>query len=94
MKKVIKEWEGECEYCGKTPEETEIVTAYASGTFICGDIDCWNSYCMDWVWTGDYVEVTERTIDVCDRCEEEIDEGDICKYCKEESEEDEEVENE
>ena len=94
MKKIIKEYDGVCEYCERTPEETEIVRAYASGTFICGDIDCWNSYCMDWVWTGDYVEVTERTINVCECCEEEIDEGDICKYCKEESEEDEEVENE
>ena len=91
MKKVIKEWEGEeCEYCGRTPEETEIVRAYASGTYICGDIECWNSYCFDWVWTGDYVEVTERTINVCECCEDEIDEGDICEYCKKESEEDDE----
>ena len=49
-----------CEYCGKNPEETEIQTAYASGTYICGDIECWNSYCLEWVWTGDVVEVTEE----------------------------------
>ena len=95
MKKIIKEWDGECEYCGRTPKETEIVRAYASGTYICGEIECWNSYCFDWVWTGDYVEVTERTIEVCDRCEEEIDETDeihhpndedVCGYCIEEKE--------
>ena len=80
-----------CEYCHRTPDETEIQSAYASGTYICGDIECWNGYCWEWVWTGDVVEVTEEEINVCEGCEEEIDEGDICKYCKDdESEEDDE----
>ena len=80
-----------CEHCGQTPDDTEIQRAYASGTYICGDIECWNSYCWEWVWTGDVVEVTEEEINVCDECEDEIDEGDICEYCKEdESEENDE----
>ena len=72
---IIKKerWDGECEYCGATPEEKEIQRAYASGTYICGDIDCWNNYCMEWVWTGDVVEVTEEEIDVCEGCKEEED---------------------
>ena len=61
----------QCEYCSQTPEETEIQKAYASGTYICGDIDCWNSYCWEWVWTGDVVEITEEEYEVCDECEEE-----------------------
>ena len=80
-----------CEHCHRTPDETEIQRAYASGTYICGDIECWNAYCWEWVWTGDVVEVTEEIINVCEGCEAEIDEGDICKYYKEdESEEDDE----
>ena len=81
-----------CEHCGQTPNDTEIQRAYASGTYICGDIECWNSYCLEWVWAGDVVEVTkEEIINVCEGCEEEIDEGDICKYCKDdESEENDE----
>ena len=59
------------EYCSQTPEETEIQKAYASDTYICGDIECWNSYCWDWVWTGNTVEITEEEYEVCDECEEE-----------------------
>ena len=66
-----KRWDGDCEYCGATPEETEIVCAYTSHTYICGDIECWNSYCMEWVWQGDYVEVEEYQVEVCEDCEEE-----------------------
>ena len=66
-----KRWDGECEYCGATPEEKEIVWAYASGTAICGEAECWNNYCMDWVWQGDYIEVEEYEVEVCDYCEEE-----------------------
>tara|TARA_Y100001938_G_scaffold77542_1_gene107208 strand:- start:1022 stop:1336 length:315 start_codon:yes stop_codon:yes gene_type:complete len=61
----------QCEYCGQTPDETEIQEAYASSTYICGDIECWNSYCWDWVWTGNVVEITEVEYEVCDECEEE-----------------------
>ena len=61
----------QCEYCSQTPEETEIQKAYASDTYICGDIECWNSYCWDWVWTGNTVEITEEEYEVCDECEEE-----------------------
>ena len=62
-----------CEYCRKTPEETEIQKSYASDTYICGDINCWNEYCLNWVWTGDVVEMEEEEYEVCDWCEEEID---------------------
>ena len=85
-RKVVDGYEGfsleefACEYCGQTPDETEIVSAYASGTHICGDIDCWNNYCMDWVWCGDKIEVVEEEFEVCDDCEEE----DCC--CEEEGE--------
>ena len=61
----------QCEYCSQTPEETEIQKAYASDTYICGDIECWNSYCWDWVWTGNTIEITEEEYEVCDNCEEE-----------------------
>ena len=87
MKITRKVWEGECEYCGKNPTETEIQRAYASGTYICGDEECWNSFCMEWVWQGDIVEIEEIEVDVCEECEEEIDEGDICEYCKEDESE-------
>ena len=75
-----------CAYCHQTPLDTEIQEAYASGTYICGDIDCWNAYCWEWVWTGKVVEIEEEEINVCEACADEIDEGDICKYCKVESE--------
>jgi hypothetical protein len=66
-----KRWDANCEYCGATPEETEVKWAYASNTAICGDIDCWNSYCLDWVWSGEDVEVEEYEVEVCEDCEEE-----------------------
>ena len=49
-----------CAYCHQTPLDTEIQEAYASGTYICGDIDCWNAYCWEWVWTGKVVEIEEH----------------------------------
>ena len=61
----------QCEYCNRTPEETEIQEAYASSTYICGEIECWNEYCFEWVWTGNTVEITEEEYEVCDECEEE-----------------------
>jgi len=61
----------QCEYCGESPEETEIQKAYASDTYICGEIECWNSYCLEWVWTGNTVEIEEEEYEVCDDCEEE-----------------------
>ena len=60
-----------CAYCGSTPDDTEIQKAYASGTYICGEIDCWNEYCHEWVWTGDVVDVEDEEYKVCDDCEEE-----------------------
>ena len=68
-----------CEYCKQTPDETEIVKAYASDTYICGDIGCWNEYCWEWVWNGDSVEIEEEEYEECDECEENIDDdGCIC----------------
>ena len=74
-----------CEYgCGENATETEISeTPY--GTYICGDIDCWNSYCMDWVWQGDYVEVEEYEVEVCEECEEEWEDC-MCEWEDEEEE--------
>ena len=70
--KVKKEcWDGVCAYCHATPKEKEIQRAYASGTYICGDAECWNNFCMEWVWTGDTVEIEEYEVEVCDYCEEE-----------------------
>ncbi len=73
-----------CEYCGATPEETQIVKAYASGTYICGEIGCWDDYCFEWVWNGDDVEITEE--DVCDGCKEDTDTSydGMCMPCWEE----------
>ena len=65
-----KRWDGECEYCNRTPEETDIRRAYASGTYICGDIDCWNSFCLEF-WNP--LDVEEEEYEVCDSCEEEED---------------------
>ena len=68
-----------CEYCKQTPNETEIQKAYASDTYICGDIGCWNEYCWEWVWAGNSVEIEEEEYEACDECEENIDEdGCIC----------------
>ena len=78
--KTKKRWDGECEYCGQNPTETEIQRAYASGTYICGDEECWNSYCMEWVWTGDTLEVEEYEVEVCEDCEEE---DGYCICCEE-----------
>tara|TARA_R100000655_G_scaffold100756_1_gene145347 strand:- start:568 stop:843 length:276 start_codon:yes stop_codon:yes gene_type:complete len=69
-----------CEYCHRNCEETEIQEAYASGTYICGEIECWNEYMFEWVWTGNTIDVIEEEYEVCDDCEEEIDE---C-YCESE----------
>ena len=79
MKKTRKVYGGftteasdvQCEYCSRTPEETEIQESYASGTYICGEIECWNEFCLEWVWTGNVVEITEEEYEVCDNCEEE-----------------------
>ena len=72
-----------CEYCGETADNTEIQKAYASGTYICGEIECWNAYCWDWVWCGEKVEVTEEEVNICEVCEEDlsIELGDICEWC-------------
>ena len=86
IRQVVKGHEGmdlddfACEYCGQTPDQTEIQEAYASGTYVCGDIDCWNEYMWAWAWTGNQVEVVDEEYEACDDCEEEIDE---C-YCESE----------
>ena len=67
-----------CAYCGSTPDDKEIQKAYASGTYICGEISCWNDYCQEWVWTGDVVDVEDEEYEVCDDCEEEED----CCICE------------
>ena len=62
--------EYECEYgCNLNATETEISeTPY--GTYICGDIDCWNSFCLEF-WNP--LDVEEEEYEVCDSCEEEED---------------------
>ena len=67
-----------CEYCHRNCEETEIQEAYASGTYICGDIECWNEYMFEWAWTGNTIDVIEEEYECCDECEEEEDEC-ICE---------------
>ena len=67
-----------CEYCHRNCEETEIQEAYTSSTYICGDIECWNEFCWEWVWTGNSIELEDEEYEVCDECEEEEDEC-ICE---------------
>ena len=67
-----------CEYCHRNCEETEIQEAHASGTYICGDIECWNEYMFEWAWTGNTIDVIEEEYECCDDCEEEEDEC-ICE---------------
>jgi len=57
-----------CEYCNQTPDKTEVQLAYASDTYICGDIDCWNNFCLDF-WNP--LDVEDEEYKVCDDCEEE-----------------------
>jgi hypothetical protein len=68
-----------CEFgCGQDSTEVEISeTPY--GTYVCGDIDCWNNFCLEF-WSP--LEVVEEEYECCDDCEEEIDE---C-YCESEEE--------
>ena len=83
-RKVVEGYEGmeldefACAYCGETPEETEIQQAYASGTYVCGEIGCWNEYMWEWAWTGDTINVIDEEYEACDDCEEEEDEC-ICE---------------
>ena len=88
MKKTIKTYASDgydfgrevpsCSYCDATAEDTEISETDYNSEFICGDIECWNNYCLEWVWTGNVVEVTEEEYEVCDNCEEEDCEDDEC----------------
>jgi len=99
MKKIITTYKSDgydfgeevpsCEYCGASAEDTEISETNVSGGFMCGEIGCWNDYIWSEIW-GRMVEKEEKEINVCECCEDEIDEGDICEYCKKESEEDDE----
>lgn len=60
--------EYKCNYgCGRNAGETEISeTPYA--TYICGDIECWNGFCLEF-WSP--LDVEEIEVEVCDDCEEE-----------------------
>ena len=40
---------------------------------------------MDWVWQGDYVEVEEYEVEVCEECEEEWEDC-MCEWEDEEEE--------
>jgi len=80
QKKVINgdcATEYRCEYgCGQDATEAEISeTPY--GTFICGDIECWNDFCLEF-WNP--LDVEEIEIEICEDCEEEKEE---C-YCESE----------
>lgn len=59
-----------CGYgCGRDISETEISeTPYA--TYICGDIECWNSFCLEF-WNP--LEVEEEEVEVCEGCREDED---------------------
>jgi len=69
-----------CEYgCGRDATETEISeTPY--GTFICGDIECWNNFCLEF-WNP--LDVEEEEYEVCESCEEEEDTSydGMCMLC-------------
>ena len=76
MKMTRKVIDGDCatEYscayvCGRDATETDISeTPY--GTYICGNIECWNDFCLGF-WSPKDVE--EEEYEVCDDCEEEED---------------------
>ena len=72
--------EYKCEYCcGRDATETEISeTPY--GTFICGDIECWNDFCWEF-WNP--LDVEEEEYEVCESCEEEEDTSydGMCMLC-------------
>ena len=80
-----------CDYCGADADSTEIAENHVSGGFMCGEIECWNEYIFAEVW-GRMVEKTEVEMNVCEACEEPIDEGDECDDCRWEREEEEENE--
>ena len=67
-----------CEYsCGRNATETDISeTPY--GTYICGEIECWNEFMLCEVWSP--LDLEEEEYQVCDDCEEEEEE---C-YCESE----------
>ena len=45
------------------------------------DEECWNEYCMEWVWQGDTLKVKEYQVEVCEDCEEE---DGACICCEDE----------
>tara|TARA_A100001201_G_scaffold126734_1_gene111281 strand:+ start:368 stop:661 length:294 start_codon:yes stop_codon:yes gene_type:complete len=69
-----------CGYgCGRDISETEISeTPYA--TYICGDIECWNSFCLEF-WNP--LEVEEEEVEVCEGCEldEDTSYNGFCDLC-------------
>jgi len=69
-----------CEYgCGQNASEVEISeTPY--GTYMCGDIDCWNNFCLEFFSP---LDVEEEEYEVCDGCKEEEDTSydGMCMLC-------------
>ena len=66
------EEERSCEYCGASAEDTEIAETNVSGGFMCGDIECWNTYIWSEIW-GRMVEKEENVIEVFEGRQEEED---------------------
>jgi len=73
--KVVNGWDSavedyNCNYgCGRNISETEISeTPYS--TYICGDIECWNSFCLEFFSP---LDVEDKEVEYCDSCKEEED---------------------
>ena len=69
-----------CEFgCGRNATETDI-TETPYGTYMCGDIDCWNEFCLSFFSP---LDVEEEEYEVCDGCEEDEDTSydGMCMLC-------------
>ena len=105
MKKIVKEYHGSgyiyddgdvptCGFCGTTADTEIIHSGDYSGEHICEGVECMQSYMSQNIWINPF-EVKEKEIEVCDRCEERIEDGyeihhpngeDVCEYCIEDKE--------
>ncbi len=65
--------------CGRNAIETDI-TETPYGTYMCGDIDCWNEFCLGFFSP---LDVEEEEYEVCDGCEEDEDTSydGMCMLC-------------
>tara|TARA_Y100000310_G_scaffold261793_1_gene271275 strand:+ start:342 stop:665 length:324 start_codon:yes stop_codon:yes gene_type:complete len=105
MKKIVKEYHGSgyiyddgdvptCSFCGTTAETDIIHSGDYSGEHICEGEECTQSYMSQNIWINPF-EVKEAEVNVCDRCDDVIEEDaemhhpndeDVCGYCVQDKE--------